>query len=350
VLQRQLQETSAEFDVGEVTKTDVAQAEARLATAQSNVSQSEASLQISRANYAQAVGQPPGELAPPPILPGVPGSFDLALNIAQKENPNLRASQYAEDAARSRVAEARAAYRPTVSINAEYQFQYNPITFLQPNPLSPAGFSALPVNPYQRTFTAGVQVTVPFYSGGQRGSRVRQALNQDNQAIYTVEGQRRSVLQLTSQSWAQMTSAHAQTLANEQAVKAAAVAAEGQRQEAQVGLRTTIDVLNAEEEQRTAELQLVVSRHDEYVATAQLLATVGHLEIRYLNADIPLYDPRRNFERVRNKGWTPLDPLINLIDATGAPPGGGGGNYVTSAPVDTDLLGRGEQPAKPREP
>ena len=127
VLQRQLQQTSAEFDVGEVTRTDVSQAEARLALAQAAVSAAEGQLQISRANYSQAVGQPPGELAPPPALPGVPTSFDAALDVAEKENPALRGAQYAEEAARSRVGEARAAYRPTVSVNASFQWQRQPL-------------------------------------------------------------------------------------------------------------------------------------------------------------------------------------------------------------------------------
>jgi outer membrane protein len=96
VLQRQLQETSAQFDVGEVTRTDVSQAEARLAAAQAAVSAAEGQLQISRANYAQYVGQPPGELAPPPALPGVPTNFDSALDVAEKESPALRAAQYAD--------------------------------------------------------------------------------------------------------------------------------------------------------------------------------------------------------------------------------------------------------------
>jgi outer membrane protein len=347
VLQRQLQETSAEFDVGEVTKTDLAQAEARLATAQSNVSQSQSQLEISRANYAQAVGQAPGDLAPPPILPGVPPTFDSALDVGQKENPNLLAAQYGEEATHMRVAEARAAYRPTAQISASYQFQYEPITLSESNGFG--GFVAIPLNPYQRTYQAGVQVTVPLFSGGQRGSRVRQALANDNQAMYTIEGQRRSVLQEISQFWAAMVSDHAQTLANEQAVKAAAVAAEGQRQEAQVGLRTTIDVLNAEEEQRTAELQLVVSRHDEYVAAANLLADMGRLEIRYLNADLPPYNPERNFDQVRGKGWTPIDPIVFLLDGVGKPVTGPA-QQTSSAPVDSELLSRGPGAPKPSEP
>ena len=334
-LQRQLQATSAQFDVGEVTRTDVSQAEARLAAAQSAVLQAQAQLQISRANYAQAVGRPPGELAPPPALPGVPSNFDAALDVAEKENPNLRAAQYAEEAARARVGEARAAYRPTVSINATYQWQHGPIPFV--------------ANPYQRTVQATATATIPLFAGGSRGSKVRQTLEQDNEALYAIEGQRRTVLQNVSQTWATVLSTHAQTLANEEQVKSAAVASEGERQEAQVGLRTTIDVLNAVQEYANAQLQLVVSRHDEYVAAAQLLASMGRLEIRYLNPALPAYDPRRNFDRVRNLGWLPIDPVVEALDAAGAPREHN--PYTpTSAPIDHDLGARSVANPEPKEP
>jgi outer membrane protein len=328
VLQRQLQETSAQFEVGQLTRTDVAQAEARLAAAQASLSAAQGQLSVSRANYAQVVGQAPGELAAPPALPGVPSTFDAALDVADQANPNLRAARYAEEAARSRVGQARAAYRPTVSVNAGFQWERFPIG--SQTIQTQGGPILFTPNPYQRTVTASVGVKVPLFAGGARGSKVRQALQQDNEAVYGVEGERRVMLQAVSQDWAQVTSTHAQTLSNEAQVKAATVAAEGERQEAQVGLRTTIDVLNAEQELRNAQLQLVDSRHDEYVAAAQLLAVMGRLELRDLNPAAPVYDPRRNFDRVRYGGWTPLDPVVRLLDSTAAP---GGGHGTPSSPA-----------------
>jgi outer membrane protein len=347
VLQQQLQETTAEFDVGQLTRTDVSQAEARLAASQASLSAAQAQLQISRANYAQVVGQAPGELAPPPALPGVPSTFDAALDVAQQSNPNLLAAQYAEEAARSRVGQARAAYRPTVSATAGFQWQRYPIGSEEIE--TGAGPLVYTPNPEQRTLSASIGVSVPLYSGGQRGSKVRQALQQDNEAIYSVEGQRRVVLQSVSQDWAQVTSTHAQTVSNEAQVKAATVAAEGERQEAQAGLRTTIDVLNAEQELRNAQLQLVDSRHDEYVAAAQLLAAMGRLEARNLNPGAPVYDPRRNFDRVRKAGWTPLDPVVRLLDATAAP-GGGGAGEATQTRTDADLSAVGAAKSQPAHP
>jgi outer membrane protein len=351
VLQQQLKETSAEFEVGQLTRTDVAQAEARLAAAQASLSAAQAQLAVSRANYAQAVGQAPGELAPPPVLPGLPASFDAAMDVAEQSNPNLRAAQYAEEAARSRVGQARAAYRPTVSVNAGFQFQRFPIGTEEFD--TGAGPVLYTPNPNQRTVTAGIGVTAPLFAGGARGSKVRQALQQDNEAIYSVEGERRTVLQAVSQDWAQVGSTHAQTVSNEAQVKAAVVAAEGERQEAQVGLRTTIDVLNAEQELRNAQLQLVDSRHDEYVAASLLLEAMGRLELQDLNPAAPVYDPRRNFDRVRNAGWTPLDAVVRLLDATAAP-GGGGAGEAAHAQADTDPGAGGaansQPPSQPPHP
>jgi outer membrane protein len=344
VLQRQLQETSAEFDVGEVTRTDVAQAEARLAAAQASLSAAQAQLSVSKANYAQVVGETPGELAPPPILPGVPSTYDVALDAAQKNNPQLRGAQYAEDAAHSRVSQARAAFRPSVSLSSGFQFQHEPIPGIT-GPTITGGYYP----PNSQTFTAGVTVSIPLFTGGLNGSKVRQALETDNEAMYGIEVQRRTVMQQVSQAWAQVLSARAQTSSDEQQVKAATVAAEGERQEAQVGLRTTIDVLNAEQELRNAELSLVQARHDEYVATALLLEAMGRLEMKYLNDSAPLYDPKRNFDRVKYRGWTPLDPVARLLDGTLAP-GGDGGRKVTSAPLDSDLGARGTAAPAPNKP
>ena len=292
------------------------------------------------------MGQPPGELAPPPALPGVPTSFDAALDVAEQENPALRAAQYAEEAARSRVGEARAAYRPTVSVNASFQWQRQPLGQEFFHAYGEVPFMA---NPYQRTVTVSAIATIPLFAGGMRGSKVRQALEQDNEAIYSIENERRVVLQTVSQAWATVTANNAQILADEVQVKSAALAAEGQRQETQVGLRTTIDVLNAEQQYATAQLQLIDARHDEYVGAAQLLAAMGRLQIRYLNPALPAYDPKRNFDRVRNKGWLPIDEVVRALDAAGAPREHN--PYTpTSAPIDPDLAARSVANPQPKEP
>jgi outer membrane protein len=330
VLQRQLEESTARFEVGEITRTDVAQSEARLAAARASLSSAEAQLSVSRAAYAAVVGQAPTSLDPEPALPGLPASFDAAMETAERENAQLRAAQFSEQAASERVAQARSAYLPTVGLSAGYG-------------------GALRGNfGEQDAFTATANVSIPLFTGGLNGSRVRQALENANAAQIAVEGARRNVLQTVSQTWAQVLSSRASLTANEEQVRAARIAAEGVRQEAQVGLRTTLDVLNAELELRNAELSLVQARRNEYLAAAQLLAAMGRLEAQDLVAGVTVYDPKANFNRVRNKGFVPWEPIVETIDSIAAPPPGEPVDEP-DAPIDRQLK-EAEAAARARGP
>lgn len=330
VLQRQLEEATARFDVGEITRTDVAQAEARLAAAQARLSTAEAQLSVSRAAYASVVGQAPGELAPEPALPGVPSSFDEAIDIANQDSPSVRAAQFAQQASQARVASARAEYRPSVGLSASYGAA-----------LSPSGGLQLSDRDEVR---ATATVTVPLFTGGVTGSRVRQAIERDNIAIIGINGARRDTLQAVSQAYARVLAADAALKANEEQVRAASIAAEGVRQEAQVGLRTTLDVLNAEQELRDAQLALINSRHDAYVARAQLLQAMGRLEAPNLVANVKPYDPKANFDRVKSKGQVPWEYLVDSLDQLAKPSGTHPGT-AKDAPIDTQL--KAKAPAKP---
>jgi len=336
ILQRQLDQAKAQFDVGEITRTDVAQAEARLAAARAQSEAAGAQLSVSRAAYASVVGQTPtAELDPEPALPGVPASFDAAMDVANVDNPSLRAAQYAQQGTKARVAEARSAYLPNVSVNATYGTTVTPT-----NGLSFANRDAL-----QATAT----LSVPLFTGGLTGSRVRQALERDNAASIGIDGARRQVLQSVSQAWARVLSTRAALTSNEEQVKADTIAAEGVRQEYQVGLRTTIDVLNAEQELRDAQLALVNSRHDNYVATAQLLAAMGRLEARERVNSVPVYDPKKNFDRVRNKGSIFVDRLIEGLDQVGKP-SGDNRTVKASAPIDEQFKAKGDAQPLPTKP
>lgn len=324
VLQRQLDEASARFEVGEITRTDVAQAEARLAQSEADLANSQAQLSVSRASYAAIVGQTPGRLAPLPPLPGVPDDFDVALDIGLVENPNIRAAEYALAAAEANVALARAEYLPSVRVSASYGGSTNELS----------SFDLAD----RTTFQAGATLSVPLFTGGLNQSRVSQALERANAAQISIEGQRRSVLQSISSSYAQLISARSSLRAGEEAVRAATVAAEGVRQEAQVGLRTTLDVLNGELELRSAQVALVTARRNEYVAMAQLLLAMGRLDVTVLVPAEDVYDPSVNYERVRNRGGLPWDGVIEAIDRIAAPqivPA----NDAEDAPIDTQLKG-----------
>jgi outer membrane protein len=334
VLQRQLEEASARFDVGEITRTDVAQAEARLAAAQARLSTAEAQLSVSRAAYASVVGQAPGELAPEPALPGLPASFDEAIDIANQDAPNVRAAQYAQQATRARVAAARAEYRPSVSVSASYGAA-----------VSPGGGSIAERDEARAT----ASLTVPLFTGGVTGSRVRQAIERDNIAIIGVNGARRDALQAVSQAYAQVLATAASLKANEEQVRAASIAAEGVRQEAQVGLRTTLDVLNAEQELRDAQLALINSRHDSYVANARLLQAMGRLEAPYLVQSVKVYDPKANYDRVKGKGGVPWEYAVEALDQVAKPSGEHAGR-AADAPIDTQLKAKAPTKPLPKKP
>ena len=177
---------------------------------------------------------------------------------------------------------------------------------------------------------------MPLFTGGLNRSRVSQALEQANVAQINGEGRRRQVLQSVSNAYAQVISARAALQAGQEAVRAASVAAEGVRQEAQVGLRTTLDVLNQELELRSAQVALASARRNEYVAQAQLLAAMGRLEGQDLDPAIDIYDARANYDRVRNNGALPWDGVIEAIDRIAAPavvPA----NDAEDAPIDQQL-------------
>jgi outer membrane protein len=313
VLKRQLEETNARFDVGEVTRTDTSQAQARLAQAQAQLASVQSTLAISRATYDQVVGQNPGDLAPePPVSKLLPTSIEQAFDVAEASNPQLLEANYAEQAAAARVAEAKAQTRPNVAVQGSFGYEGG---------LNRFGLSTgNPFSNYARQISAQATLTIPLFTGGLTSSQVRQAAERDNVQRIGIETARRQVLQQVSQAWNQLLGARASLVANEEQVRANTVAYEGVRQEEQVGLRTTLDVLNAQQELENAELALVGARHDEYLAAAAVLEATGSLEARGLTPDVPIYDPAKNFHSVRHAiGWTPWEPVVEVLDHLGAP-------------------------------
>jgi outer membrane protein len=331
VLTQQLKESQARFDVGEVTRTDVAQSQARLAQAQALLQSAVAQLAITRAGYATLVGQNPGDLAPEPSLAFLlPTDPDEAYKVAEQYNPQLRAQQFTEQASRARVAGAKAERMPTVGAQASVNFSNQVREEIWNRDF------------FARGTSLGVQVSVPLFNGGLTTSRVRQAIERNNADRITTEGVRRNVLQGITQFWSQLIAARANIVSSDEQTRAAKIAAEGTHQEQMVGLRTTIDVLNAEQELRQAELNQVSSRRDEYVAAANVLATMGRLEAKNLIPSQPQYDAAKNFRKLRiTWGWVPWEEPIGIVDQAATP-------WPAKTPAEKPLenpMGPGLQPA-----
>ena len=307
VLQRQLDESNARFDVGEITRTDVAQSQARLAAAEAQLSQAQAQLAASRAAYAAAVGQNPGDLAGEPDLAALlPADVAQAYEAAEVDNPQIRQAEYTQQASRARLAGAKAERMPNLGLTSSLGFGGTADPW--------AGSDAT------RQFTAGATLTVPLFTGGLTSSRVRAAAERHNADRIGVEIARRAVLQSLTQSWNQHLASRSNISSTNEQVKAARIAAEGTRQEQQVGLRTTLDVLNAEQELRNAELSQVAARRDEFVAAALVLVQMGRLEAPMLEPSVTRYDPTANFKNNRvTWGWVPWEEPIAVVDGVLTP-------------------------------
>jgi outer membrane protein len=309
VLQRQLDESNARFDVGEITRTDVAQSQARLASAMAGLSAAQAQLEVSRASYAAVVGQTPGELAPEPSLAGLlPVSVDQAFEAAQTTNPGVTSAKFNEEAAAARVAVAKAGYRPTVSARASLGYAAD----------KRSGVGSQ-FDDYDRTLSGAITASIPLFTGGLTTSQVRAASERENAARSAVEGAKRTAIQQVSNAWSNLLASRAGLVSNEEQVRATRIAFEGVRQEQQVGLRTTLDVLNAQLELSNAELALVSARRDEYLASAVVLQAMGQLDVTKLSASTTAYDPKTSYNRVTHSvGWVPWEPVVQAIDSVGA--------------------------------
>lgn len=290
VLQRQLEASQDRFRVGEITRTDVAQSEARLSRAISERIQAESALTASRSAYQRVVGMAPGSLDQPARLPEMPPSEDAALEIALAESPLLRAAQFAAKAADYDAKVAVGDLLPQVSLRAEYNRGWDTSPFVSDSE--------------QKQVMA--QITIPLYQAGVADSVVRQSRQVKSQRTLEAVDAERQAQEAVRNAWEALREAQSRIVANEEQVKANAIALEGVRQEAEVGARTTLDVLDAEQEYLDARVALVRSQRDEVVAAYGLLAAMGRLNAENLGLPVKIYDPGVNYERVSDRifGWT----------------------------------------------
>ncbi|WP_411269241.1 TolC family outer membrane protein [Sphingobium sp. SCG-1] len=295
VLEVNLQATNDRFQVGDLTRTDIAQSESRLALARSDLQTAEANLIRSRENYIALVGSPPDNLETPPPLPNLPQSPDVAVQVAVADNPDILSAKKQREAAFYDVRVARAAAKPT--INAFTQAGYT--NYLKTLDNGGGTANSAQIN---KQAAAGVELNVPLYQGGRPAAQVRQNQALESQAIEReIEVERGVIAQVRAAyaSW----QASLQTIASSQtAVNATALSLEGVRAENSVGSRTILDILNAEQEALISRVELVSAQRNAYVAGFSLLASMGHAEADDLGLDAGvLYDPVQNYNRIKNK-------------------------------------------------
>jgi TolC family type I secretion outer membrane protein len=284
VLQAQLESTRAQFDVGVLTRTDVSQAEARLQGAIAARIQAEGQLTTSRAIYRQVIGEDPQDVKMPDSIPPLPASREESVVLSQGA-PDVVAAQFQERAAKDDIDVQFSDLLPSVSIEGSYQRQQDLGT---------------------RDSEADVgsvigQVTIPLYQAGAPDSRVRQAKQRYMQARRLTDQALRAAEREAVNSWTDLQTAVAQTRSFEEQVKATEIALEGVRQEQDVGARTILDVLDAQQEVLNAQVSLVSSQTDHVVAQFRLLAAGGALTAQNLGLKVEYYDPKRHYDAVRNK-------------------------------------------------
>src|SRR5262245_15131829 len=285
VLQEQLRQTRDRFNVGEVTRTDVAQSESRLAAGRSQVLNAEAVYKASVATYRQVIGIEPGKLAPgSPVDRFSPRTLAASTGLATATHPAVTSAQYNVDAALLQVKVAEGALYPTLALQGNVQ-QSNEASLL-----------AL------RTFSASAvaQLVVPIYQGGAEYSLIRQAKETLGQRRLDLDTARDQVRQSVVQAWGQLEAAKANIDATQAQVQAAEIALNGVREEARVGQRTTLDVLNAQQELVNARVALVSAQRDRVVASYTLLSAVGRLSPQVLGLRVPTYDANVHYQQVRD--------------------------------------------------
>lgn len=289
VLKKQLEATRDRFQVGELTRTDVAQAEARLAAAVSSLTQAQANLTASRSSYQTSMGHAPGSLAKPDKVPVLPADELDALEIGLRENPNLVGARERETASRFAVAVAKGALGPTIELQGE--LAHNEQSSIRRDQADTQSLIA--------------QIRIPIYQGGAEWSKIREAKQLNSQSLAAIASTERSVVESVANSWEALRAARAQTESDREQVRANTVAFDGVSQEAKVGSRTTLDVLNAEQELLNAQVSLVGAERNLFVATYQLLSSVGRLSAEQIALPVAPYDPTAYYRKVEYKliGW-----------------------------------------------
>lgn len=301
VLERELQASRDRFEVGDLTRTDVAQSDARLANAKSQLQVAQGQLATARNAYMRVVGRPADDLQPVPPLPVLPGTSGQAVDLANANNPELIAARFDEAASRYDVKSIERERLPSIGASVGPAYTRYDGGGGAGNFVRQGAFF---------TQNATLQATIPLYQAGQVSSRIRQAQERRSQLLETIGSVGRQVAESATNAYVSLQTARAVIQSSQVAVDANTLALEGVKQENQVGSRTVLEVLNAEQELLQTRANLVSARRDEYVAGYTLLAAVGQAEGDALALPNATYDPIANAREVRHK-WNDFDERPN---------------------------------------
>lgn len=293
LIEQELEAAKERFSVGQITRTDVALAEARLAASKAALAAARGTLAVAREEYRGAIGHYPQSLAPLPAPPQLPHSLEAALAIARQSHPDLAQARRSVTVADLNVALAQAAALPTLSGNANLNVDQD-------------GNDASSV---------GIRLSGPLYQGGAIAAAARKSAAQRDAARAALHLASIGVEQNVGAAWARVSVADAGLLATDQQIRAARVALRGARQEAELGTRTTLDVLNAEQELQDAEAARLTAQADRYIAIYNLLAAMGLLTVDHLKLGIVEYDPAAYYNAVRKAPAQRVSPQGQRLDS-----------------------------------
>lgn len=315
VLAEQLRATEDRFKVGEVTRTDVAQAQAGLAQSQADLSIAQGTLYGDQALFAQFIGHPPANLRDPgPPTKLLPKTLQAAIDIAEAESPGVLGGIFRERAQEHQVKAVKGQLLPTLSLNASQSWSNQPF--------------GLPTVAFEEDTRVYGQLTVPLYQAGSVSAQIRQAIETLSQARENVDAQRELARANVSSQWGLIVAAKGNVAAGKSAVEASRIALEGVREEEKVGQRTILDVLSAEQTYLNAGVNLVSFQRDLVVASYGVLAYMGRLTAYDISLQAELYDPTRYYGEVKDAwyGWGASiddrqDPRVAPVDDPGRIPG-----------------------------
>ena len=294
-LAEQVRAAESRFEVGEGTRTDVAQAQASRSAAEAQLAAARAQVQVSEATYRQLIGENPGQLqATGPAANLLPASMQAAIDVAARQHPAILATQHLVDASSFVVKAAEGALLPQLNAQASVQSQVRrgPDTSGLPG----VGMTTTTTN----SATVGLNLTVPIYSGGRTSAQVRQSKEQLGQARIEVDVSRSQVLQAVTSAWTQYIAARETTAASRLVVSAAELALSGVTEERNVGQRTTLDVLNAQGDVINAQINLASSERDVVVASYAILSAIGALSVRRLGLPVAEHRPQEHYDAVKD--------------------------------------------------